>query len=281
MARNVIGFILLLATALLSFSPGVQPSASDRDYRFGNGRISRNVLESYLSRAITMAEFCTAEGFYSDGPYPYKEDDIRMLKSTGAKFIGRSVYSWGSERRFLDPAFWTGAEKLIARMHAYDKELIFQACIFEIITTQVNEIPVPEWVFKEFGLPAEKRNFSYEAMLNADRKLVDHWRKGASVPDISRLETQMWVYFLARKFIDTGVEAIHFGQVELMGMEDYKSGFRSWWSVLERIRSYALGAARRGTVLCDAHVPHGGIEKEGRLLLDFHSFPLRPKAVLS
>jgi hypothetical protein len=28
-------------------------------------------------------------------------------------------------------------------------------------------------------------------------------------------------------------------------------------------------------VLCDAHVPHGGLVKEGKLLFDFHTFPLR------
>jgi hypothetical protein len=32
-------------------------------------------------------------------------------------------------------------------------------------------------------------------------------------------------------------------------------------------------------VLCDAHVPGGGLVKDGRLLLDFHSFPLRVKEV--
>ncbi|TCS87858.1 hypothetical protein EDD80_104209 [Anseongella ginsenosidimutans] len=251
------------------------------NYDLSKGRISRNVLENYLSRSVTMAEFATGEGFYTDGPYPYKEDDIRMLKNTGAKFIGRSVYSWGSEQRFNDPSFWNKAADLIARMHAFDKEMIFQACIFEIITLKVNEVAVPAWVFKEFGLAAEKRNFDYAAMLNKEGKLVDHWSKGSSVPDISRLETRMWVYFLARNYLDIGVEAIHFGQVELIGMEDYKTGFSSWWSVLSRIRKYALAHARRGTVLCDAHVPHGGIEKDGKLLLDFHSFPLRPKAIVS
>src|SRR3546814_14778052 len=74
-------------------------------------------------------------------------------------------------------------------------------------------------------------------MLNQEGKMVNHWREGKSVPDITRPETQMWVYFLARKYIDTGIEAIHFGQVELIGIEDYKTNFPSWWSVLDRISS--------------------------------------------
>jgi hypothetical protein len=38
-------------------------------------------------------------------------------------------------------------------------------------------------------------------------------------------------------------------------------------------------AARRHFLLCDAHVPHGGLVRDGKLLLDFHSFPLRIEEV--
>ena len=37
--------------------------------------------------------------------------------------------------------------------------------------------------------------------------------------------------------------------------------------------------ARRHYVICDAHVPKAGPVVDGKLLLDFHSFPLRPKEV--
>jgi hypothetical protein len=40
---------------------------------------------------------------------------------------------------------------------------------------------------------------------------------GASVPDISRLETRMFFYFMAKKYMEIGIEAIHFGQAELYG----------------------------------------------------------------
>jgi hypothetical protein len=45
--------------------------------------------------------------------------------------------------------------------------------------------------------------------------------------------------------------------------------------VLSLARSYAAKHARRHLVLCDAHVPGGGLVRQGKLLLDFHSFPLR------
>lgn len=96
---------------------------------------------------------------------------------------------------------------------------------------------------------------------------------GQSVPDVSRPETKLWFYFLGASFIDAGCEAIHFGQVELMNKNDPNLDHYS--QVLRLIRSYAAGHARRHMVLCDSHVPSGGLVRDGELLMDFHSFPLR------
>jgi hypothetical protein len=52
-----------------------------------------------------------------------------------------------------------------------------------------------------------------------------------------------------------------------------------WAEVLGLVRRYAATHARRRFVLCDAHVPHGGLVRQGKLLLDFHSFPLRIEEV--
>jgi hypothetical protein len=100
-----------------------------------------------------------------------------------------------------------------------------------------------------------------------------NWGPNASVPDISRPETKLWFYFQAKSYIDLGFEAIHFGQVELMGRNDPDRA--NWSQLLSLVRSYAAGHARRHMVLCDGHVPSGGLVRDGRLLLDFHSFPLR------
>ena len=58
------------------------------DYRF-DSNISREVLENYLSRSITMEGLLNGRGDL--------DDNIRMLKHTGAKFIGRSLCLWGGE----------------------------------------------------------------------------------------------------------------------------------------------------------------------------------------
>ncbi|MBN2452427.1 MAG: hypothetical protein JXR77_18720 [Lentisphaeria bacterium] len=227
----------------------------------------REVLESYLSRSITMMDLCT--GRKDAG------DDLRMLRALGAKFAGRTLYLWGGESDL--PRKLAAARTVAAQAHEADPELILQAGIFEIVTTQVGSLAVPDWLFAAFGAPAEDRNFRYAAMLFDGGRYHNHWRQGASVPDMSKLETRMWFTFLARQYIDAGMEAIHFGQVALVGAAD--RDFAGWRDVLGRVRAHASRHARRHVVLCDAHTPCGGPRFENRLLFDFHSFPLRIREV--
>ncbi|MBS1828776.1 MAG: hypothetical protein JST93_25970 [Acidobacteria bacterium] len=243
-------------------------SFAKRNYRF-DGSLSREVLENYLSRSITMTEMYRAPGNL--------DDDIRMLKNIGAKFAGRAIYVWGRESRLIDPEFWKQGRTMVDRLHRVDPDMVLQSCLFEIVTEEVNQIPIPVWVFEQFRLPREERNFNYQQMLFPDGRMVNHWRKGSSVPDIRQLETKMWFYFLAASYMDIGIEAIHVGQLDLMGRGDPE--YRNWFDLLERIRGYAKNKARRHYVILDAHVPKGGPVVDGKLLLDFHSFPLRPKEV--
>jgi hypothetical protein len=141
---------------------------------------------------------------------PYLDDNIDMLVKIGAKFVGRAVLIWGQES--LIPSLLSAAEPGVRRIHTADGEIIVQAAIFEIITTDVENVPVPEWVFHEFGLPVEQRNFDYHAMLPDDPDHIDFYGPGSSVPDISRLETRLWFFYLGVSYIDIGIEAIHLGQ---------------------------------------------------------------------
>lgn len=75
------------------------------------------------------------------------------------------------------------------------------------MTTQVDQVPVPEWAFIALGQPVEPRDFRYAAMLYPDGRFKDHWHAGQSVPDVSQPETKLWFYFLRASFIDVGSEA--------------------------------------------------------------------------
>jgi hypothetical protein len=239
-----------------------------RNYRF-DGKISREVLENYLSRSITMTEIYRSPGNL--------DDDIRMLKNIGAKFAGRTIYLWGGEARINDPIFLEQGKEMIARIHKNDPDVVLQAALFEIVTEAVGQIPVPAWVFQEFGVTPATRNFDYSKMLFPDGKMVNHWRPGSSVPDISQPETKMWFFFLAGSYLNIGIEAFHVGQLDLMGRNDRE--YHNWADLLQRVRGYAAKKSRRHWVIIDAHVPKGGPVVDGKLLLDFHSFPLRPKEV--
>jgi hypothetical protein len=170
------------------------------------------------------------------------------------------------------PHFLETARRFEQAIHQADPEIILQATAFEIVTRNVEALPIPESMFLEFGLPVEKRNFRYQDMLYANGRFVNHWGRG-SVPDMSRVETRMWFYALASQYIDAGIEAIHFGQVGLM--DKNHPGHAAWIDLLGRVRAYAHKHARRHLLICDAHTPTGGYVEGGELLFDFHSFPLR------
>lgn len=235
-------------------------------YRFDR-IISRDVLDHYLGRAITIEGMLHGR---SD-----LDDDIRMLTYTGAKYIGRSICLWGGESDLLQKMAL--ARKQLPRVHAADPQMILEACIFEIVTTEVEQVPVPEWALTALGMPVVTRSFSYEKMIYLSDTGRDQWGNGASVPDVSRPETQLWFYFLAASYIDLGIEGIHFGQVEIMDKND--PDLSHWAHVFDLVRAYASTHARRHMVLCNAHVPSGGLVRDGHLLLDFHAFPLRVKEV--
>src|ERR1700677_2107653 len=81
--------------------------------------ISRQVLENYLSRSITMEGLLNGRGDLND--------NIRMLKSTGAKYIGRALCLWGAEADFLHNI--ERAREEIPRVLAADPEIILEACV--------------------------------------------------------------------------------------------------------------------------------------------------------
>jgi len=224
--------------------------------------ISREVLENYLSRSITMEGLLNGRGDLND--------NIRMLHNMGAKYAGRALCLWNAETDFSNNV--QRARIALPKILAADPEMILEACVFETVTPKINDLPVPEWVFTAFGRPVEKRNFRFDDIVypaNQRRKMGP----AGEVPDESRPETQMWFYYQAVTYIDVGCEGIHFGQVEIMNHNDPNNGH--WARLLEMVRNYAAKHARRHMVLCNGHVPSGGLMHDGNPLLDFNAFPLR------
>ncbi|WEK36030.1 MAG: hypothetical protein P0Y53_00830 [Candidatus Pseudobacter hemicellulosilyticus] len=268
-------YVCLLAVSCAGPAEKKEPATS---YAISEQGISETVLENYLKRSVTMAEFLTVDPYCVDVTYPAKADDIRLINNIGAKFIGRAIYRWGKEDMINQAGWLDSAALLVKAVHAQDSTVIFQGAIFECVTKKVNTVAVPDWAFQLMELPVEQRNFRYDSMLNKEGKYVNQWAPGSSVPDITRPETKLWMIFLAAKYINLGCEALHYGQIDLMGMAD--AGYGEWAKYLAKVRTYARQHARRQWVLMDAHTPYGGMVINDTSLLDFNAFPLRIKEVV-
>lgn len=254
-----------------------------QNYSF-SGSISEEVLQNYLERSITMSGLSAVEGNF---PTPQeRQEEIDMLLDIEAKFIGRIggwwESGWGQSK--LDQIF-SNVEQNVCDLKSHDPDIICQGAVFEYVSATVETFNVPSWVFIEFGLPIQNRKFDYQAMLYPSSS--PHY--SPNTPDMTMQETQMWFYYMARRFIDAGCEALHFGQVEIMNKNDI--GNQSWWSMLSRVRNYASSKQNqlmpcglsnvkyRGVVLCDAHTHGQYLNNTDQLLFDFHSYPLRIQEV--
>ncbi|MDB6122958.1 MAG: hypothetical protein JWQ71_1951 [Pedosphaera sp.] len=261
--------VCLIAAALACLLVGQRACALDTNstvrpggFQF-DGKISRQVLENYLSRSICIEGILNGRGPLAD--------DIRMLTNSGAKYVARALCLWGAENNFL--ANIKRAKDEARQVLAADPEIVLEGCVFEIVGPRVSQIAIPDWVFKDIGQPVEQRNFRYEDMIYppGQRRPMGN----AQVPDESRMETQLWFYYQAASYIDVGCEGIHFGQVEIMNRNDH--GNTNWFRLIGLIRDYAAKHARRHMVLCNGHVPTGGLMHAGNPILDFNAFPLRIK----
>ena len=253
-----------------------QPVFDKNSPYYFDGTISRQTLENYLDRSVTMG-YSLVPGKPEGYEFPYKDDDLRLIRNIGAKFIGRSIYRWGQESWLNDPTFLAYAKKMVDTVHAFDPEVVFQGCLFEQVSADVNNLKIPAWVFTDFGLPVEDRTFSCDAIIKRQAGGSNRLGGRGGVPLINNLETRLWFYYLAVSYINVGCEAFHLGQVALIGAED--RDLKIYSEFLAKVRSYAKTHARRHLVLMDGHVPSGGMVRDGVSLLDFNSFPLRIKAV--
>ena len=222
-----------------------------------DGSMPRRVLEYYLSRAATAQWICMSDTL---------DDDIRVIRRAGIKFLGRATGIWKAE--MPDGEHFALTRRAAEKIHAADPEVILQACIFEAVYREdLESTKIPARVFEAFGLEPEDRCFSYE-----DCVLHPGW----NMPDISKLETQMWFYYRGIHYIDCGYEAFHMGQIHLYTARD--RGCRAISRVIGMLRDYGKLHARRHKVIFDAHshsLVVGGVS-----LLDYNAMPFTRYPVL-
>ena len=232
-----------------------------------DGNLSREVLENYLSRAVTASGLIDSDTL---------ADDLRAIRRLGVKFIGRASGVWYMIDD--DEEHFRKSRALAERVHAQDPEIILQSCVFEIVTQRMEEVRVPAYVFEAFGIPPENRCFRWRDSVMGDFFDPRDDRapgKRGGMPDLNRDEARMWFYYRATRYIDCGYEALHMGQVHLYTAND--RGMKKTFELFQMIRDYAVIHARRHKVLLDAHTH--GVNVDGRLLFDYHAMPFTRAAL--
>lgn len=230
-----------------------------------------SVLEASLERAVTMGQVLHL--------YPWAmrqwQAHLDLVADLQPSLVGRAALVWGWEHLMVRSL--NGLSGRVTALHEVAPQAVVQGCIFEFVSRDIERVTVPPHVLEAFGQPVTNRTYDFDAMLPTDRE--PDWFGGqidqAVVPDITRLEVRLWFYHLASLYLDAGLEAIHLGNLERMARSD--TDLVVTRRFVERVRHHAAENARRGWVILDAHTH--GMEVGGRLLLDFHSFPLRPREV--
>ena len=276
--KRIISIVLASIMLVGGIFVNISASADTTSKFYFNGSMSKEVLRNYVSRAVSHQ--CLAVN--ANKIDPLFEEDLRMLRRIGAKYIGRAAtYSWaGNLNKNQIEYHYTLAKEQAAKIHAADPEMILQAGIFEIVYKgTVNATAVPDYVFEAFDQPVESRNFDFKKMVfpkgtidekGEDRGIGSWGSDQSGVPDIAQLETKMYFYNQITKYIDAGFEAFHMGQAEMMMLYRGNTYASHWDELLTKARAYAKKHARRGVALFDYHsdITSGGIKVEDRLIFD-------------
>lgn len=293
MLKRIASAVLTAAMLLVMLcAVGAMPAAAAgrtqadaaTNFAFGNGTMSKEVLRSYASRAVTHQNFTAGVG-----ENLVFEEDLRMLLRIGAKYIGRAaMISWnGNLTAAQVENHFAIAEEYAAKVHEADSQIILQAGIFEIAYKgTVNSVKIPAYVFEAFGQPVEDRCFRWEDVVYPRGAVtitgkdigIGCWGKDDSgTPDIKQLETKMYFYYMITRYIDAGYEAFHMGQAELMMQYDAQYSTH-WQTLLDKARTYARRHARRGVALFDCHtaLDSAGIKVGNKLVFDIQGAGMCP-----
>lgn len=260
-------------------------------------------IEKYLARSVAMDGITSVNRQtgdpncdntnacnlpYADCPHgghcPQRYcDDIQVLTQINAQFIRRAAGLWQDYWELEPPHdYWDKAAQTVIDINrAYDcanlRRPIIQAAILENVTTDVNNITIPQYVKNAFLTDPDYINSAvYYSVPNLFDRL--NITNGNNTPDLNRIEARMWFYYLATNYIDRGYRALHMGDIGVMTTNDI--GNVKTYFLLNKIRSYAALQPSAPFVLIDAHVHHDYyLYNTNLLLLDFNSAPTRVEEI--
>lgn len=260
------------------------------------GQLSQQQLTYLLKRSMSVAGLAASDTLTTtrkQRQQAWKQNE-KLIRATQPRLLCGAAGLWGNAWA-VQYGHYEIARTVAQQVHAVDSMAILQAPLLEIVDPSVEAVAVLPAALQAYGFTTQPgapnyhvAHYNFRAMLYDS---VDYghqpyqWaEQKAEVPDFSKVETRMWFYERACRYIDAGYEAFHFGQVNLMNRRD--SANLLLHDLLVRIRSYAASHARRGFVLCSGGsvlIPrqaYWGDPTRQQFLFDFYSAPCRPVETL-
>lgn len=246
-------------------------------------------IDRYLSRAVfavglsdLLIEDKKEYGTHAD--YCAFIETCVYLK---VSFLSRATFMWDIESRMIPgSAFYNAAKKTVIDLEqAYAaaglSAPILEAAILENVTYDVREVPIPEYVLQAFQdedgfagnyLPTTNYHFKQENICT-----------DPLVPDVTRIEARMWMYYLATQYLSMGYRSLHMGNYSIIASRDAQEAvpYRYTYQLFSKIRAFAA-QQKNGFVLLNADLHDIYYNNDGKtLLFDFNTSPIRPWETLN
>ncbi|MBX7242172.1 MAG: T9SS type A sorting domain-containing protein [Bacteroidia bacterium] len=301
--RKILYYFVLIIPALLNHAVFSQTTTKP---------VTQMELEYYLSKSVVAREvnelLKTSNGYFngvavvdsselafwqtygdrweilSGKEIQIYQDVIRLIGDCGSKF----VFEIGVWTMPYNYSIHLNRCKLsVEHIKAEDSTIIVAAAVYEYVDEETLSSvgTIPDWVFDAFNLPppATPRNFNIYDMAYDDYQtnpIHVHSNGNSSnllaiVPDISKVEAQMWMYFQGRNYINAGCESLNFNQIRLMNEATGNDLYPDNWNIVfDKLRAYndTLPPSHRFLLITgDAN----GLKDGNQLLLDFNNVPSR------
>lgn len=216
---------------------------------------------------------------------------IKSFVDMKASFILRAANTWGNHLD-LQPGtpFYQGMKQIVIDINAaYDcaglRRPVIQGTIFENIDDAVSGVPIPADVINAFkttvgfdnayyldgsGLP-KVINFNPSRLRKIPTSVP--WPNS---PDITRIESKMWFYYLSKMYIDFGYKSIHLGQ--MTNWAEYDPSYIHTTIILNKIRAYAQ-SKNTFVLLSEENKKAAKFPGTNTFMYDFDSRPLFPREI--
>ena len=265
----------------LDLNPPIGPGPSYESYDGGGGYDPTDVATP-VAKIATIAKMI-------DTTYQLGQD-LQMIQNIKPKMITSVVAYFGlvagTDFNMID---WSCASGRLIMEWVWghvDNEIIFRGAIPEGIDNTCNNIEIPDWILVEYGFvpippivgpggtpggtctayhidnlgnPTNKFDVNlmvYTSVPPGAPSSVVSYPPLPLTPDptVYYIDTQMWIYYCATKFMDAGMEGIELSDIFQIQYNDRLNGYAATWDVVQRIRAYGRrpGKMRRGLVLVSA-----------------------------